>query len=316
MDPSTLIKNLKNPSVIFVIVALAVSLLLPSFAPRYIIQTFITVALYLALVGAWNILSGFTGYLFLGVSAFYGIGAYAYAIFSESIPYYAAIVMAGVVCFVIAYLIGMPFLKIRGPYFTIASYALVLLFGNIILYYEQVVTRTTGRWVSMEPLSNVYTTLVILCFITFLVAYLIKRSKLGYGLFCIRGNEDVANVIGINTFRYKCLAFGLCALFIGMISAAVTPRSGYIDTTIVFAPQIAFNTLVMGVFGGLGSLRGGLLSAFVISILLELFGTRGDPYPFLIGLGVLLFIVIFFLPKGLESVIEHAQKIFKKSKLR
>ncbi|MEM2878893.1 MAG: branched-chain amino acid ABC transporter permease [Candidatus Hadarchaeales archaeon] len=313
MNLSVFVRNLKNPRIIFIIVALLVSLLLPTFSPRYIVQTFITVALYVALVGAWNILSGFTGYLFLGVSAFYGIGAYVYAIMSPLMPYYVTILVAGAICFVIAFLIGMPFLKIRGPYFTIASYALVLLFGNIILYYEQVVTRTTGRWISMEHLSTIYTTLVIVCFFTFLVAYLIKRSKLGYGLFCIRGNEDVANVIGINTFRYKCLAFGICAFFIGLISAAITPRSGYIDTTIVFATQIAFTTLVMGVFGGLGSLRGGLLSAFLISLLLELFATRGDPYPFLIGLGILLFIIIYFVPKGLESVMERVEKRLKKS---
>lgn len=312
MQPSDLVRNLKNPRLLFVIAALLVSLILPLFSPRYIIQTFITVALYVALVGAWNILSGFTGYLFLGVSAFYGIGAYVYAIMSPVMPYYAAILVAAAICFIIAFLIGMPFLKIRGPYFAIASYALVLLFGNIILYYEQVISRTTGRWITMEQLSTVYTTLVIVCFLTFLVAYLIKRSKFGYGLFCIKGNEDVANVIGINTFRYKCLAFGICAFFIGLISAAVTPRSGYIDTTIVFAPQIAFTTLVMGVFGGLGSLRGGLLSAFVISLLLEIFGTRGDPYPFLIALGILLFVVIYFVPRGLESVIDRVEKRLKK----
>jgi len=306
--------DLKNPLFLFAIVAAAVSLLLPAFAPRYIIQTFITVAMYVALVGAWNILSGFTGYLFLGVSAFYGIGAYTYAVLSPGMPYYAAILAAGAICFVTAYLIGMPFLKIRGPYFAIASYALVLLFGNLILYYEQVVSKTVGRWISMESLSTIYTSLVIITLVTFIVALLIKRSKFGYGLSCIKGNEDVANVIGINTFRYKCLAFGICAFFIGLVSAAITPRGGYIDTTIVFAPQIAFNTLVMGVFGGLGSLRGGMLSAFIISLLLELFGTKGDPYPFMVGMGILLFIVIFFIPKGIESIFGRVEKRLKKAK--
>jgi branched-chain amino acid transport system permease protein len=275
----------------------------PAFASRYMLQILLTIVLYVQLVTAWNILSGFTGYLFLGVAAFYGIAGYAYAIVSQYLPYLIAIPLVGVLCFAISYAIGMLLLRIRGPYFAIASYALVLLFANVVLYYEQTYSRVTGRVVSVLPVATTYLTLLGITVATIGVAYLIKRSKFGYGLSYVKGNEDLANVVGINAPRYKCLAFGVSAFFIGMAAAAIVPRGGYIDTTVVFAPAISFNTLVMGVVGGLGSIRGGVLSATFFSLLFELFGTSANPYPLFMLMGLLLMIVIFAFPQGIEGMI-------------
>ncbi|OGF54414.1 MAG: hypothetical protein A2Z21_00320 [Candidatus Fraserbacteria bacterium RBG_16_55_9] len=295
--------NTTKMTSIFGVIAVAVLFVAPSFASRYLLQILLTIVLYVQLVTAWNILSGFTGYLFLGVAAFYGIAGYAYAIVSLEIPYFVAIPVVGMLCFVISYAIGMVLLRIRGPYFAIASYALVLLFANVVLYYEQTYSRVTGRVVSILPVSTTYTVLLGVAIATIVVAYLIKRSKFGYGLSYIKGNEDLANVVGINVARYKCLAFGISAFFIGMATAAIIPRGGYIDTTVVFAPTISFNTLVMGVVGGLGSIRGGVLSAVLFSLLFELFGTRANPYPLFVFMGVLLMVVIFYFPRGIEGVI-------------
>ena len=288
---------------VFGAIAVAMLFVTPFFASRYLLQILLTIILYVQLVTAWNILSGFTGYLFLGVAAFYGIAGYAYAVFSLEIPYIAAIPLVGILCFIISYAIGMVLLRIRGPYFAIASYALVLLFANAVLYYEQTYSRVTGRVVSTLPTSTTYTVLLAVAIATIGAAYLIKRSKFGYGLSYIRGNEDLANVVGINVARYKCLAFAISAFFIGMAAAAIIPRGGYIDTTVVFAPAISFNTLVMGVVGGLGSIRGGVLSAMFFSLLFELFGTRANPYPLFIFMGLLLMVVIFYFPGGIDGAI-------------
>lgn len=292
---------------IFPIILVVITLAVPLYTSRYVLQVLLTVVTFVGLVGAWNIISGFTGYPFLGSVAFYGLGAYIFAIMQTGMPYIVAILLGGSLCFVIGFFLGMPFLKIRGAYFAIATYALSVLFANLILYYEQVVSKTTGRWVPTLGLNDLFILLFFISLVTLVVAYIIKKSRFGYGLLSIKGNEEVANVIGINTFRSKCLAFGICAFFTGIIGAAISMRGGYIDTTIVFAPIISFNVLVMGLFGGMGSIRGGILSAAIITVLFELFGTGGNPYPFLITLGVLLFIVIYFLPRGMESLLKRVK---------
>ena len=299
------IKNIKKPIWIFGIILIAILFTVPLYAPRYILQMLLTIILYINLVIAWNIFSGFTGYLFLGVAAIYGIAGYSYAIISTKIPYLVAIFLVGIISFVIAYAIGIVFLRIRGPYFTIASYALVLLFASLVLYYEQVFSHRTGRTVTMIPIPKIYMILIVITIITLIVAVLLKNSRFGYGLSCIKGNEDLANVIGINVSFYKCLIFSISAFFIGITVAAIIPRGGYIDTTVVFSPIISFNVLVMGVLGGIGSLRGGIISTVFLSLFFELFATKANPYPFFIALGVLLILGIFFFPKGIEGAIDR-----------
>jgi branched-chain amino acid transport system permease protein len=306
--------NSKTPLWILGLLLIAALFTVPLYTPRFIQQLLLTVILNVELVTAWNILSGFTGYLFLGVAAMYGLAGYTFAIVSGTVPYALAIPLVGLITFVVAYLIGMLFLRIRGPYFTIATYALVLLFANVILYYEQAFSKTTGRYVSILPISTIYLVLLGVTLVTLVVAFLIKKSRFGYGLACIRGNEDLANIIGINASRYKCLAFGICAFFVGIAAATVLPRGGYIDTTIVFAPSISFNILAMGIIGGLGSLRGGILSAVAISLLFELLGSGQNPYPFFISLGVVLVLVIFFFPRGIEGIIQRVTGMGKKTR--
>ena len=297
---------------VLVLITLAFSLTAHLYVRPYMLELLLSFLTSIILVGAWNILSGFTGYMFFGAAGFYGLGSYILAVTDGILSYFAAILMSGVSCFVIAFLIGIPFLKIRGAYFATASFALGLLFANIILYYEQVFTRTQGRMLSIQPTSTTYMVLVVLAFITLIVAYLIKNSRFGYGLLAIKGNEDVAEVIGVNTFIYKCLAFSISAFFMGALGAAMATHGGYIDTHIVFSSAISTNTLVMGILGGSGSIRGGLISAVVLSYLFEVLGARGDPYFFLVSLGIAIFLTIFFMPGGIEQGLQRIEKKLKK----
>jgi len=306
---STVSKFLKKPAVIFAIIVIPILFTVQLYASRYFIQILLTIILYINLVIAWNIFSGYTGYLFLGVAAIYGIAGYVYALISPKIPYLLSILIVGVICFVISYVIGLIFLRIRGAYFTIASYALVLLFSSLILYYEQAISYRTGRTVGIIPISNIYIVLVAITIVSLIVAILIRRSKFGYGLSCIKGNEDLASIIGINASLYKTLAFSISAFFTGVTAAAIIPRGGYIDTTVVFATIISFNVLVMGVLGGVGSLRGGIISALFLSIFYELFATKENPFIFFIILGVLLILGIFFFPKGIEGALSRIGKV-------
>jgi len=288
---------------ILILGVLAFSAIFPFFAPSYLMELFLSIITYVILVAAWNILSGYTGYLFLGTSAFYGLGAYILA-YIQGIGVLFAIPIVAIICFIIAFFIGFPFFRIRGVYFTIASYALSLLFGNLFLYYEQVFKSTTGRTVPIQSSTTIYTMFVFFAITTLMVAYLIKRYRLGFGFLIIKGNEEVAEVIGVNTVIYKCIAFGISAAIMGTVGATSILRGGYVDTTIAFGNVISFNTLIMGVLGGLGNITGGLISSILLSSLYSLFGTSGDPFTYLIIMGLLTYIIMLVSPKGIGGAID------------
>jgi len=115
-------KDQKIPRVFFWVLVfslLIVTLIPPFYLPGYTLEVLMYILVYVILVGAWNIISGYTGYIFLGTSAFFGIGAYFYALTQNVLPYVVAVPVAGAFCFVVSFLIGIPLLRIRGAYFTI-----------------------------------------------------------------------------------------------------------------------------------------------------------------------------------------------------
>jgi branched-chain amino acid transport system permease protein len=282
-----------------IVIAFALAASASFLVDPYTLGLMISVLAYVTLVASWNIISGYAGYLFLGAAAFYGLGAYVVPLTSKFVNWYLAIPLAGVICFTVAFVIGIPFLRIRGPYFIIATYAFAELISNVILYLEHQITGTIGRYITIQGTQEIYFAALLVAFLSVIVASSIKDTKFGLGLLSIKGNEDAAAASGVDTTLYKLLAFGVTALFMGMAGAAVIPRLGYIDNTIAFRAQISFNTLVMGILGGAGSILGGVTSAVALSLLFEIFFSSSDPFPYLTALGCLLFVAIFFMPGGL-----------------
>jgi len=288
--------------------AFALALSASFFVDPYVLALMISVLATVALVASWNIISGYAGYLFLGAAAFYGLGAYFVALSSNVLSWYAAIPLAGLICFVVAFAIGIPFLRIRGPYFIIATYAVAELISNVLLYMEHTFAGTIGRYVTIQEPLEIYIAILLVAFAAVIVSSSIRHTKFGLGLLSIKGDEDAASASGVNTTLYKLIAFGVTAMFMGMAGAAVIPRLGYVDNTIAFAPRISFNVLVMGVLGGAGSVLGGAVSAVVLSLLFEIFFSSAEPFPFMVALGLVLFVAIFFMPGGLAQLFSRISK--------
>lgn len=291
-----------------VLMAMVAVFVLPIWAGTYILSLVITLLVYITLVGAWNIMSGYTGYLFLGAATFYGLGAYIVALTEDTVPYLATIPLAGAFCCGVAFLIGVPLLRIRGAYFIITTYALSVFLSNTILYYEQTYSSTIGRWITVQDIVLIYIIIAAITFLTLISAYLIKNSRFGYGLLAIKGNEEAAEMMGVNTFLSKNVAFSICALFMGLIGAASIALIGYVDNTIAFDPIISFNTLIFSIVGGSGSIIGGVISASIFSLAFEIVRARGEPFFFLMGLGAIVYIIIFYLPGGIGSLLSSLRR--------
>jgi branched-chain amino acid transport system permease protein len=272
---------------------------IPAFASDYYVSVFLDLLMWIALTESWIILSGYTGYISLGHSAFFGLGAYFMAMTWTKIPYGAAVLMAGCSCAAFALMIGYPFLRVRGPYFVILTLGLTELTKFLFINLEIKLGGTVGRILMMAPeLNTLYYSILVVCVAATATAYVIKNSRFGIGLFSIKEDEDAASALGINTSFYKWLSFGISAFFPGMVGAILALRRSYIDPYTVFSPIVSFQVIVMAFLGGIEDVEGALLGAVMLTLVSEALWAR-YPYYYMIILGTVVIVMVKFLPLGL-----------------
>jgi len=282
---------------------LVILLTLPLYAAGYYISLLVTILMYAILAVSWIIFSGYTGYISLAVAAFFGIGSYMTVILWPALPFPLIIILGGLASMFFALLIGFPCLRIRGPYFVILTLGLSELVKYIFEIYEVHVKGVTGTILLGAPSSEVfYYSLLIIAVIAAATAYFVKNSKFGIALFSIKGNEEAAEAMGVDTTRYKLLFFSVSALFMGFTGAAMALRWTYIDPGVVFNPLITFQVTIMAILGGEEDFRGPIIGAAILTLISEAFGIR-YPYHYMALLGITLILLIKFLPRGLLGAI-------------
>jgi len=284
---------------------LAILSTLPLYVSGYIISLLVTILMYAILAVSWNILSGYTGYISLGTAAFFGIGVYVTVMgWPAGFPYPLLIVLGGLASMIFALLIGFLCLRIRGPYFVILTFGLTEAVKSII---EQVEVKIKGGMfgnvlVGAPSMETFYYSLLVICIITVVTDHIIRNSKFGFGLSSIKGNEEAAEAMGVNTTWYKLFALAISALFMGFTGAVMALRWTFIVPAIAFSPMASFQTMIMAILGGSTDFRGPLLGATILTLISEAFGIR-FPYHYMILLGVTLILIVKFLPMGLLGAI-------------
>jgi len=288
-------------------------LILPLFARANIISLLISVFAYAIMAESWAIFGGSTKYSSLGHAAFFGVAMYVCCLLISYLPFALAVVCGGVISALMAFLLSFPFLRIRGPYFIIATYGLVEFFKAVFLYYEVNFTRTVGRVVAVRiGLNELYYFLFLVLGLTAIVYYMIKKSRLGFGLRGIKEDEDIAEAFGLNTAIYKTIGFSLSAFFAGICGGLLTSRWVYIDPYIAFSSVLSFESMLMALFGGATHIEGPILGSLVFTLIGDILR---DVYPmyYVIFLGVILIVVVNYLPEGIIESIR--KKISVKQKV-
>ena len=184
------------------------------------------------------------------------------------------IIAAGAVAFLVALGVGALTLRLRGVYFAIFTFALVLLVQNVVREVERVVTQTRGRFVETQSTEAVYYAIFIVFVLTLVAAVLVRRSRYGLALQSIGEYEEAAAHSGINVVRTKVLTFAVSAVFMGMAGAIIATRRTYIDPDIAFNLNTSFLPVLMAMFGGMGTLFGPVLGAALFTYIGELLLTR------------------------------------------
>jgi branched-chain amino acid transport system permease protein len=259
---------------------------------------------------AWNVFSGYSGYLALGHAVFFGCGGYAVALAARDWhvaggwPVFALLPFGGLVAGLIAIPVGLVALRTRRHTFVVVTIAIFFIF-QLAATNLGFTGGTSGILLPLAPFSAAnfnqpffYVALVILI-VTVLVSWAMRRSRLGLQLLAIRDDEDRALGLGVKTRRLKLIAFVISAVPIGMVGGLYFYFVGQIFPQFAFDPLFDLSIALMAFLGGLGTITGPLLGAAVLESLQQyLTQTFSSSATYLIAYGVLFLAVILVLPRG------------------
>ena len=276
----------------------------------FILSVGVVIASYAALAVSWNFVGGFTGYISLGHAAYSGMGGYGTALLitRQDLDPWVALVVSGVLVALVAVPIGIASLRVRGASFVIVSIALVLILLLVSQSWVSVTNGSNGMRVPRpfgedvlrpEQHERFYYLHVGLVVVMLLVWWLIDRSRFGTGLKAIREDEDKAQALGVPTFAYKLAVFVLSAFFCALAGGMYALWFGHLDPIFQFSILVGSYMVLMSLLGGIRSLFGPVLGAVVVGYSLEYFKAQyGDTQFHLVALGVLLALVVLFMPDG------------------
>ena len=284
---------------------------LPLVGNNYALRLATTVCMYSVMAQSWNFIGGLAGYPSFATAAFFGLGAYASAILqNHGVPMVPAWACAGVAALLFAAFLGGAILHLRGHYFAIASLIVAEMLREIVNTLPDFTGGGKGMNLPLLKLSVTaqaqffFYAMLALAVLTVATAIVIHRSKLGFGLRCIQQNESAADIIGINSYAYKTAGFCLSAVFVGVAGAIYASWVNYIDPPDVFDVLISVKPMVMVLLGGLGTIFGPPLGAVVL-LLLEEVVWRNFLTMHVAALGVIIVVLVLFLPHGLLALIRE-----------
>jgi branched-chain amino acid transport system permease protein len=288
----------------------------PSMAPdAFILSVGVVIASYAALAVSWNFVGGFTGYISLGHAAYSGLGGYATAllIIDGGFDPWVALGVGALGVAVLAVPIGFASLRVRGASFVIVSIAMVLILLLVSQSWADVTGGSSGLRVPRpfgedvlrpEQHERFFYLHVALVAVALLVWWAIDRSRFGMGLKAIREDEDKAQSLGVPTFRYKLVVFVISAFFTALAGGMYALWFGYLDPIFQFSILIGSYMVLMSLLGGIRSLFGPVVGAVIVGYALEYFKNQyGDTQFHLVALGLLLGLVVLFMPDGVLPAI-------------
>lgn len=277
---------------------LAATGVVPFFAGDYWIGIGITLMMAIALTQSWSILSSLSGYVSLGHVVFYGLGAYVVVASWGALPIAASLPMAALAAAAFAFVIGLPVLRVRGPYFVILTFGLAELVKFSVIAIEAAQGKASRLILGTPELGTLFFLMLALAALATLLAWGARVTRLGHGLRAIRENEEAAETLGVPVARYKLTAFVLSAAIPGAVGGVMALRATYFEPIQVFDPMVSFSMIAMAIIGGSDDLRGPVVGAIFLGVLSEMLWANA-PQLYMIILGLLLVIFVLFVPEGI-----------------
>ncbi|WP_435771334.1 branched-chain amino acid ABC transporter permease [Nocardioides sp. SYSU DS0651] len=314
------------PTVLRAVGVLALAAAVLSFptvaANPFILSVGVVIMSYAVLATSWNYVGGFTGYMSLGHAAYSGLGGYATGliIIHSDINPWVALLLGGLLVAAIAVPVGIASLRVRGASFVIVSIALVLILLLVFQSWGEFTGGSNGLRVPRpfgpdvlrpEQHERFFYLHAALLAVALLGWWLIDRSRFGIGLKAIREDEDKAQALGVPTFNYKLVAFVISAFLTALGGGLYALWFGFLDPIFQFSILVGSYMVLMSLLGGIRSLFGPLLGAVIVGYALEFFKAEyGDTQFHLVALGLLLGIVVLFMPDGIIPAVTSLARRF------
>jgi branched-chain amino acid transport system permease protein len=301
--------GLFSPKQVFVIrYACLLSLfVLPSFARDYFLDVAILVGIYVILALGLNVVVGFTGLLNLGFVAFYALGAYSYALLNTrfGLGFWTALPFSVGLSAIAGFLLAVPALRLRGDYLAIVTLGFGEITRLILNNWDSLTMGPNGISgisapgifsLSLGKLSYFYYLVLFFVLITFFITKRVYSSKIGRAWVAIREDEIASSIMGINTTIYKLYAFAFGAFWAGLAGAVFAGKMQFVSPeSFTFMESVLI--LCMVILGGLGSIPGVILGAFILVLLPEML--REIQLYRMLALGAGLVLLMVFRPQGL-----------------
>lgn len=306
-QPGPRVERMAKGAVVAVlaIAAIVAPFILSGFWVRVLTSMF----MYAALASSLNIILGYTGYADFGNIVYFGIGAYTTGILTKigHLPLLLSMLVGGLASGLFATMLGPIILRLRGNYFAIATLGI----AQAMLEIVRNLSITGGGagfslpLIRLEPrVFNMltYFMMFVLMVSYIIISYLVLHSRFGYGLRAIKADENGAAVMGINTTRYKTMAWALSAFCTGLVGGAYAFWFFYFTPADVFNTLISVKYFVMVYLGGIGTVWGPVIGAFLLEYVSDFVWGR-----FLgVHLGVLgavIVLIVLFMPRGFINMM-------------
>ena len=283
---------------------------------NYYLHIAVLSLLHILLALGLNLIAGYAGQLSLAHAAFFGIGAYTTALLTltQHWSFWLAAPVGAVVAGLVAVAIGLPTLRLKGPYFVISSMGFGEIVRLIFLNWQSVTRGPNGlpgipapdpinlgfvRLTFESRTENYYLILCVL-FVVLVLYYNLVNSRVGRALRAIRNDYIAAQVMGIHIAFYRILAFAGGAALAGLTGALYAGYIRFISPD-TFTSGESINILIMMVIGGMGTIVGPIIVAVSITYLLETMRVFAEYR--LVIYGLLMFVVILYMPRGVAGML-------------
>ena len=290
-------------AVAFVLLAIA-----PLFLSGYWIRVLTGVFTMAIVAQGINVVLGFAGYLAMGNVVFFGTGAYVTGVLMVrlDVPFIVSLAAAVLLCGLYAFILGLPILRLKGGYFTIATI-------GVNQATKEIITNLpfTGGGhglglpiILLEPeivFGLFYYAFLGVMVLSTLLVWAIDRSRFGYALLAIRDGEEAAKVMGIDTTRNKVAAWSISAMLTGLAGGMYAYYISYLEPISVFDITFSVRSVIMTLLGGIGTVLGPILGAGTLEIVTELVWSRFLNFH-LMATGLVIILAVRLLPKGLPSL--------------
>lgn len=279
--------------------------------PGFYLTFLFTAFFWITQASSWNMLTGYSGYFSFGQGAWFGIGVYTTGVLAgkQGWSFISALPLAGITALLAGLLLGLVVFRLRslgGEIFALTTLAVAFVLAAVARIFPAI-DGGRGSFMTGIPTPEflgefrpaMYRMSLVVMMATVLTAYLVYESRLGWGLFSIRDDEQVARGLGVPVFKYKMTALGMNAFFSGLMGGVWALQIGFITVEDVFNIRVPLFVILMSVLGGTRHWMGPVVGAVIIHTMIDRFNSAGFEDFNQLVIGGLLILLVLAVREGI-----------------